>query len=95
MTDYINEKHSEGPVHIIGIDNVPEAKDVNAFDFDPNVHYIMVFGQEQIGVPTDVLDMCEDILYIPQYGSVRSINVGCASAIIMSNYCAKIHSPVV
>ena len=82
-------------IRILGIDNVPEAQDVNAFDFDPNVHYIMVFGQEQIGIPTDVLSMCDDVLYIPQHGSVRSINVGCASSIIMNAYCCKIHSPVV
>ena len=82
-------------VRVIGIDNIPEAKDVNSYDFDPNVHYVMIFGQEQIGVPMDVLSICDDVLYIPQYGSVRSINVGCASSIIMNNYCAKIHSSVV
>ena len=79
-------------VKVIGIDNVPEAKDVNVYDFDSSHHYVFVFGQEQIGVPGDVLNMCDDILYIPQYGSVRSINVGCASSIIMNNYCAKINS---
>lgn len=97
LGSYIEEtvsKH-EGKVKLLGIDNVREAKDVNAFDFDPNVHYIMIFGQEQIGVPANVLDMCDDLLYIPQYGSVRSINVGTASGIIMNNYCAKVHSFVV
>ena len=82
-------------VRVIGIDNVPTAKDVNAYTFDPNIHYIMVFGQEQIGIPSDVLSMCDDVLYIPQYGSVRSINVGCASSIIMNQYCSQIYSSVV
>ncbi len=97
LGSYIEEIVSqyEGKVKLLGIDNVCEAKDINAFDFDPNVHYIMIFGQEQIGVPRDVLDMCDDLLYIPQYGSVRSINVGTASGIIMNNYCAKVHSFVV
>ena len=97
LQSYIEETVSfyEGKIKLLGIDNVPEAKDVNAFDFDPNVHYIMIFGQEQIGVPADVLSMCDDLLYIPQYGSVRSINVGTASGIIMNNYCSKVHSFVV
>ncbi len=97
LGSYIEEIVSqyEGKVKLLGIDNVCEAKDINAFDFDPNVHYIMIFGQEQIGVPKDVLDMCDNLLYIPQYGSVRSINVGTASGIIMNNYCAKVHSSVV
>lgn len=97
LQSYIEETISkfEGKVKLLGIDNVSEAKDINAFDFDPNVHYIMVFGQEQIGIPENVLSMCDELLYIPQYGSVRSINVGTASGIIMNNYCAKVHSFVV
>jgi tRNA G18 (ribose-2'-O)-methylase SpoU len=50
---------------------------------------VMIFGQEQIGIPTEVLEMCDHVLYIPQYGSVRSINVGSASAIAMNAYCAS------
>ena len=97
LQSYIEETISkfEGKVKLLGIDNVCEAKDINSFDFDSNVHYIMVFGQEQVGVPSDVLSMCDELLYIPQYGSVRSINVGTASGIIMNNYCAKVHSFVV
>ena len=85
----------EGKVKLLGVDNVPEAKDVNEYKFDPDTHYVMIFGQEQIGVPENVLSMCDDVLYIPQYGSVRSINVGTASGIIMNNYCSSVHSFVV
>ena len=91
LSTYVEEVVSEfeGKVKLLGIDNVLEAEDVNKYDFDPNTHYIMIFGQEQIGVPENVLNMCDDLLYIPQYGSVRSINVGTASGIIMNNYCSK------
>ena len=97
LGDYISLKRSAycGHVKVIGIDNVPDAMDVNTYNFDIGIHYIMVFGQEQIGIPADVLSICDDVVYIPQYGSVRSINVGCASSIIMNNYCSKIYSFVV
>lgn len=87
---FIQQRKSNGQVRLLGIDNVPQARNVNSFDFDPNIHYIMIFGQEQIGIPQDVLELCDDVVYIPQYGSVRSINVGCASAIIMNQYCDKV-----
>ena len=90
-----SDKNGSGMVRLVGIDNVDESSDVNEYNFDPNIHYVMIFGQEQIGIPQNVLDMCDDILYIPQYGSVRSINVGTASGIIMNNYCSKISSFVV
>jgi tRNA G18 (ribose-2'-O)-methylase SpoU len=97
LGSYIEETFAlhEGKVKLLGVDNVPEAKDVNEYKFDPDTHYVMIFGQEQIGVPENVLSMCDDVLYIPQYGSVRSINVGTASGIIMNNYCSSVHSFVV
>lgn len=85
----------QGEVRLLGVDNVKDSININDYDFYPNIHYIMIFGQEQVGVPQNVLDMCDDILYIPQYGSVRSINVGTASGIMMNTYCNKISSFVV
>jgi len=84
-----------GTIRIVGIDNVRNARPIEDYSWPNNEHVLMIFGQEQIGVPNNVLDMCDDVLYIPQYGSVRSINVGTASGIIMNNYCSKIHSFVV
>ena len=93
LQKYLSSFNKE--VRILGIDNVQDSVNINDYDFYPNIHYVMIFGQEQIGIPQNVLDMCDDILYIPQYGSVRSINVGTASGIIMNNYCSKISSFVV
>jgi tRNA G18 (ribose-2'-O)-methylase SpoU len=84
---FLESRRRCGSVQLIGIDNVNHASPINDFKFDSQVHYIMVFGQEQIGIPEDVLGMCDHILYIPQYGSVRSINVGSASAVAMNCYC--------
>ena len=94
LNSYIEETFSkyEEKVKLLGIDNIREAKNINTFDFDPEIHYIMIFGQEQIGVPADVLSMCDDTLYIPQYGSVRSINVGSASAVVMNAYCSAVQA---
>lgn len=34
-------------------------------------------------------EMCDDMIYIKQYGSVRSINAGSASAVILNDYVTK------
>ena len=78
---------------IVGIDNVNNAKKITDYSWSKN-HVVMIFGQEQIGIPLDVLDLCDDIVYIPQYGSVRSLNVGTASGIAMYDYCSKVLSDV-
>jgi tRNA G18 (ribose-2'-O)-methylase SpoU len=49
----------------------------------------MAFGQEQTGLEPEMLKLCKHLVYIKQYGSVRSLNVGCASAIAMYDYCQK------
>lgn len=72
-----------GMVKVVGIDNVPGALAIDQFNWCPNTHYVLAFGQEQVGLPTEILDICDHILYIKQYGSVRSLNVGTASGIAM------------
>jgi len=46
----------------------------------------MVFGQESIGVTDKAMDLADDVVYIPQFGSTRSLNVGVASGIAMYSY---------
>lgn len=46
----------------------------------------IVFGEEGVSLPSDVLDIVDDIVYIPMYGTVRSFNVGTASGIFMNSY---------
>jgi tRNA G18 (ribose-2'-O)-methylase SpoU len=50
----------------------------------------MIFGEEQRGLSPMALGMADDIVYIPQLGSVRSLNVGTASGIVMYDYVTKL-----
>lgn len=75
---------------LIGFDDLPEAKPLDSFVWPKNKHVVMCFGQETVGLTKDVIEKCDDIVYIQQYGSVRSLNVGCASAIAMFSYCQQV-----
>jgi len=92
---YENLKHVKfiedldlGDSVVVGIDNLEQAVPIENFEW-PSKHVVMAFGQEQIGLPEEVLSLCSDIVYIKQYGSVRSLNVGCASAIAMYSHCVQ------
>lgn len=65
----------------------PEAVDIRTYDWEEKS--ILVFGQESIRVTDETLAIADDVVYIPQYGSTRSLNVGCASAIAMYSYIQK------
>jgi len=75
-------------MRIVAIDNVPGA--VSMIDYPWRADSVLVFGQEQIGVSHDALSAADDVVYIPQYGSTRSINVGAASGIAMYSYAAAV-----
>lgn len=75
---------------LIAIDNceasIPRYSITN-FDWPDNT--LMIFGEEGIGLTKEILALCESMVYIPQLGSVRSLNVACASAICCFDYVSK------
>lgn len=76
---------------IIAIENnIPEYADktVNLFEynFEDSKQPIFVFGEENKGLSNTILDRANIILTIPNYGSVRSLNVGTTSGIVMGVY---------
>lgn len=87
--DKLDELLFNNDYHIVGVDNIPRAQNVHNFSWNEEKTTLLVFGQEQIGIDESLLGFCQDVVYIPQYGSVRSLNVGCASAIVMNDYCRK------
>lgn len=47
---------------------------------------LFLFGEEQKGISEFLLQNCGYIITIPPFGSVRSLNVGSTSAIVMAMY---------
>ena len=70
--------------------NIPEYEDktINLFNyqFDYFQQPIFIFGEENKGLSNTILDRANIILTIPNYGSVRSLNVGTTSGIVMGIY---------
>ena len=84
-------RHEVGQdLHLVAVDNIPGARRLDSYAWPKDKHVVMIFGQEQVGVPQELLDIAHDTVYIAQYGSVRSLNVGTASGIVMYDYCAKV-----
>jgi tRNA G18 (ribose-2'-O)-methylase SpoU len=73
----------------VGVDNRPGAVPIGEFNWPENP--LLVFGQEQEGL--DFLPQlpyhCSQVVYIPQTGSTRSLNVGVASGIAMYDLSTK------
>lgn len=72
----------------VAIDNVPGATPITDYEWNPES--FMIFGEEKRGLTSLALGMADDVVYIPQLGSVRSLNVGVASGIVMYDYITKL-----
>lgn len=59
-----------------------DCKNINDYIIKENS--LFIFGEEARGISSELLDICDEFVYIPMIGSVRSLNVGTASGIVMA-----------
>jgi tRNA G18 (ribose-2'-O)-methylase SpoU len=72
----------------IGMDNVVGSVPMESFEWPKNS--LMIFGEESTGITQEVLALCDKVVAITQYGSVRSLNAAVASGISMYDYTNKL-----
>lgn len=71
-------------VTILAIDNVPGSEPIEQADIPERC--VFLFGQEGPGLTKAASAAAEQKLYIPQFGSTRSINASAAAAITMHEW---------
>lgn len=80
-----DEERDDGTsTRIIAIDNVPGAVAIERFEFPERC--LLIFGAEGPGLSEKALTCADDVVFISQYGSVRSINAGAAAAVAMHSW---------
>lgn len=84
---YLNQPHIRD-MRWVAVDNVPGATPITQYEWKPET--FMIFGEESRGISPMALGMADDVVMIPQLGSVRSLNVGVAGGIIMYDYASKL-----
>lgn len=74
---------------LVGLENtVVGAQSLYDYKWDSNS--LIIAGEEGIGITPETLELCDKFVYIPQYGSVRSMNAAAAVSIALYDYTAKI-----
>lgn len=81
------EKFREDGYRIIAAEITDDA--IALPDYQWQDKTVVLYGEEQAGISPEVLAMVDDVVYIPQRGSVRSLNVGTTSGIFTYDYCVK------
>lgn len=72
---------------IFPVDNIESYDPKAIYDVELPEKSAFVYGEEMLGLSEELIQACNGkMVYIPQYGSVRSINVAQAAAVTMYEY---------
>jgi tRNA G18 (ribose-2'-O)-methylase SpoU len=69
---------------LIAVDVVPGAVPIEQHQLPGRC--VLIFGQEGPGLTPSALELADEVLFISQHGSTRSINVAAAAAIAMFSW---------
>lgn len=72
---------------IIALDIIDGAVPMETYAFPKRC--LLLFGAEGPGLSDKALELADDVVYISQFGSVRSINAGAAAAVAMHAWIAQ------
>jgi len=85
LREVVDKLHREGYI-IFAVDNIEKYNPENIFDVEFPIKSAFLYGEEGDGLSKRSIQMCDRMIYIQQYGSVRSLNVASAASIIMYEY---------
>ena len=86
VTDFADRLATDGYV-LVGVDNLNGAVPLESYELPQRT--CLAFGSEGPGLTDELVDACEQLVAITQYGSTRSINAGAAAAIAMYHWALR------
>jgi len=68
---------------IVGIEQAEGSVGLGDFEVKQGIRYALVFGHEVNGVEQTVLDACDHVVEIPQFGTKHSFNIAVSTGIVL------------
>lgn len=82
-------KELKAEYQCMAIEQAENAQMLQAFKVDNNIKYALIFGNEVKGVSQEVVDLCDGVLEIPQFGTKHSLNIAVSVGIVVWDLWAK------
>ena len=77
---------------IVGVEQTENSTSLEDLKVEDGKRYALVFGNEVKGVNKQVIDMCDECLEIPQWGTKHSLNVSVSAGVVLWEFCKKLRS---
>jgi tRNA guanosine-2'-O-methyltransferase len=69
---------------IVGVEQTSESISLPTYSFDKRT--VLLLGKEQEGIPASLLSQLDACVEIPQFGTLRSLNVHVSGAVSVYEY---------
>lgn len=68
---------------LIAIEQTRGGMSLADFNPEPDQRYAVIFGHEIRGVQQSVVDLCDQCIYLPQFGTKHSLNISVCAGIVI------------
>lgn len=82
VIEVVTELKAEG-YHLLAVEQAEGSTQLPDFEPQSGTKYALIVGHEIDGVKQEVIDLCDQCLEIPQFGTKHSLNVSVATGIAM------------
>jgi 23S rRNA (guanosine2251-2'-O)-methyltransferase len=88
--DAVKKLKAEG-YHIIGIEQADKSTMLNGISL-PKKQIAIIMGNEVNGVAQEVIDICNEVIEIPQFGTKHSLNISVTTGIVIWELWRKLNA---
>ena len=81
-TDAVQQLIKDG-YHVVGIEQADKSTKLNEFELPKKPIAIVMGSEQRMGLLRQVIDLCNEVIEIPQFGTKHSLNIAVTSGIVI------------
>ena len=78
-------------VHIWSVEQADKSKKLTNFNIEKDLTHALIFGNEVKGVSEEAINLSNDVIEIPQFGTKHSLNISVCSGILIWEFYKKLN----
>ena len=78
-------------VHIWSVEQADKSKKLTNFNIDKDLKHALIFGNEIKGVSEEAINLSNEVIEIPQFGTKHSLNISVCSGILIWEFYKKLN----
>ncbi len=78
-------------LHIWSVEQADKSKKLTNFNIDKDLKHALIFGNEVKGVSEEAINLSNEVIEIPQFGTKHSLNISVCSGILIWEFYKKLN----